>query len=422
MNSKPFDSGDNTPLNGVRVVDMSRLVAGNVLTHMLADYGADVIKIERPGVGDDLRRFGTNETWWKAYSRSKRSLTLNPRAKEGQEILLRLVQTADVFVENFVPGTLEKWGIGPDVLMAHNPRLVIVRVSGWGQSGPFAHKPGFGSLVEGMSGFASMNGFADREPLLPPLALADMIAGLAGFGAVLAAMRTRDATATSVAATGSQPQQQADDNDSVKRTGQIIDLSLFEPLFSMLGPMATAFGIDGTVTRRSGNWGDVAAPRNVYRCADDGYVALSATMQSMWEKLAHAIGQPELIDDPRFLTNPERVRNREALETIVGAFFAERSVAENLSHFEKHGVTVGPICDISQLMQHPFIQGREVIQTYADPDYGELPMHAPFPRLSETPATVRAAAPELGQHTKSILTELGLTDKEINQLQENNIL
>ena len=238
---------------------------------MFADFGADVIKVERPGVGDDLRRFGKHESWWKEYSRSKRSLSLNPRSNEGREILLKLTETADVFVENFVPGTLEKWGIGPETLTARNPDLVIVRISGWGQTGPFAQKPGFGSLIEGMSGFAAMTGFADREPLLPPLALADMIAGLAGFGGVLSALRARD--------------------QGIAR-GQVVDLSLFEPLFSILGPMATAYAIDGSVPKRNGNWGEVAAPRSVYRCADGGYVAMSATMQSMWEKLARQWASP----------------------------------------------------------------------------------------------------------------------------------
>ncbi|MDG2033790.1 MAG: CaiB/BaiF CoA-transferase family protein [Rhodospirillales bacterium] len=397
----PFEDGAGSPLYGLRVLDLTRLAAGNMLTHMLADFGADVIKIERPGVGDDLRRFGKHESWWKEYSRSKRSLSLNPRSKEGQEILLNLVETADVFVESFVPGTLEKWGIGPDALMDTNPALVIVRVSGWGQTGPYAHKPGFGSLIEGMSGFAAMTGFADREPLLPPLALADMIAGLAGYGAVLAALRSRDQGLAQ---------------------GQVVDLSLFEPLFSILGPMATAHAIDGSVPQRTGNWGEVAAPRNVYECLDGGYVAMSATMQSMWEKLAAAIERPDLIGDPRFLTNPDRVRNRSELEAIVGAFFAKRTVSDNLAYFEECGITVGPICDIADLIKHPYILGRQVVKTYADPDHGELPMHAPFPRLSETPATVRAPAPEQGQHSDEILLELGLTPDQIATLRDRGIV
>ena len=397
----PFTDGASSPLCGLRVLDLSRLAAGNMLTHMLADFGADVIKVERPGVGDDLRRFGKHESWWKQYSRSKRSLTLNMRSEAGQEVLLKLIKTADVFIENFVPGTLEKWGIGPDVLMKTNPDLVIVRVSGWGQTGPYAHKPGFGSLIEGMSGFASMNGFADREPLLPPLALADMIAGLAGYGAVLAALRARD--------------------QGLAR-GQIVDLSLFEPLFSVLGPMATAFGIDGSIPKRSGNLGDVAAPRNVYKCSDGGYVAMSATMQSMWEKLAVAIEQPDLVKDPRFLTNPDRMENRAELETIVGAFFVQRTVEENLKYFEEREITVGPICDISDLMAHPYIHGRQIVKNYTDPDHGSLPMHNPFPRLSETPGTVRGPAPERGQNSDEILSEVGLTQEQISLLRDNGVI
>ena len=397
----PFSDGASSPLCGLRVLDLSRLAAGNMLTHMLADFGADVIKVDRPGVGDDLRRFGKHESWWKQYSRSKRSLSLNPRSEEGREILLKLVKTADVFIENFVPGTLEKWGIGPDVLMKTNPDLVIVRVSGWGQTGPYAHKPGFGSLIEGMSGFASMNGFADREPLLPPLALADMIAGIAGYGAVLAALRARD--------------------QGLAR-GQIVDLSLFEPLFSVLGPMATAFGIDGSIPKRSGNLGDVAAPRNVYKCSDGGYVAMSATMQSMWEKLAVAIEQPDLVKDPRFLTNPDQMENRAELDTIVGAFFVQRTVEENLKYFEEREITVGPICDISDLMAHPYIHGRQVVKNYTDPDHGSLPMHNPFPRLSETPGTVRGPAPERGQNSAEILSEVGLTQEQISLLRDNGVV
>ena len=397
----PFSDGASSPLCGLRVLDLSRLAAGNMLTHMLADFGADVIKVERPGVGDDLRRFGKHESWWKQYSRSKRSLTLNMRSEAGQEVLLKLIKTADVFIENFVPGTLEKWGIGPDVLMKTNPDLVIVRVSGWGQTGPYAHKPGFGSLIEGMSGFASMNGFADREPLLPPLALADMIAGIAGYGAVLAALRARD--------------------QGLAR-GQIVDLSLFEPLFSVLGPMATAFGIDGSIPKRSGNLGDVAAPRNVYKCSDGGYVAMSATMQSMWEKLAVAIEQPDLVKDPRFLTNLDRMENRAELETIVGAFFVQRTVEENLKYFEEREITVGPICDISDLMAHPYIHGRQIVKNYTDPDHGSLPMHNPFPRLSETPGTVRGPAPERGQNSDEILSEVGLTQEQISLLRDNGVV
>ena len=388
-------------LEGVRVVDLTRLAAGNMLTHMLADFGAEVIKIERPGVGDDLRRFGKAQVWWKEYARSKKSLSLNIKADEGKELLLKLVETSDVLVENFVPGTLEKWGLGPDVLMARRPELIVVRLSGWGQTGPYSHKPGFGTLIEALSGFAAMTGFPDRPPLLPPLALADMVAGTAGFGAVTTALYARQ--------TG-------------KASGQVIDLSLFEPLFSVLGPWVANYAATGKIPLREGNRSEVAAPRNVYTTSDDRYLALSASMQSMWEKVATSIGRPELIDDPRYLTNLDRVKHADDLDKIIGGFIAKRTLDDNLAFFDKAGVTVGPICDPSQLIDHEYIRGRGVIEDYPDTDLGSVPLHTPFPRLSETPGTVRAPAPEIGQHNDEFIAEFEVTDRGEDWLKKAGVL
>lgn len=278
------------PLDGVRVLDLSRLVAGNIVTHVLADFGADVIKIENPRGGDDLRnwRVANVETHWKVYARNKRSLALDYRAPEGREVLLRLVEHAEVLVENFVPGKLERMGLGPDILHEINPKLVIARVSGWGQTGPFAGKPGFGSLIEAMSGFATMNGYADRPPVLPPLALADMITGLYGASAILIALRN-------VEVAGGK--------------GQVIDLSLFESMLSVLGPQAANYAMTGRDPQRHGSRSGTTAPRNVYRSQDGKYVALSASMQVMAERLFRVIGREDLITDPRFATNSARVAN-----------------------------------------------------------------------------------------------------------------
>ena len=215
MSQSGFTPDKTGPLDGVRVVDLTRLAAGNMLSHMLADFGAEVIKIERPGVGDDLRRFGNGGVWWKVYARSKKSMTLNLKSDQGKDLLKQLVAKADVLIENFVPGTLEDWGLGPDILWQHQPGLIVVRISGWGQTGPFANRPGFGTLIEALSGFADMTGFPDKPPLLPPLALADMVAGLAGYGGVVTALLARAQGASK---------------------GQVIDLSLFEPLHGILGP------------------------------------------------------------------------------------------------------------------------------------------------------------------------------------------
>ena len=396
----PYQPDAQGPLHRLRVVDMTRLAAGNMMTHMLADFGADVIKIERPGHGDDLRRFGEAESWWKVYARSKRSLALDFKADEGREILVKLIQTADILCENFVPGTLEKWGLGPEELWKLNEKLIIVRVSGWGQTGPYKNKPGFGSLIEGMSGLASMMGWQDKPPLLPPLALADMVAGLAGFGGVLAAII-------------------AQQNGSAK--GQVVDLSLFEPLFSILGPAAAAYEATGKVPERKGNSSDVAAPRNLYRTKDGKHIVMSASMQSMWEKLATAIGRPELIKDPKFKTSQARIANAQELDAVIADVMKTRTLDENLAYYENRGVTVGPICDIADLIDHPYIRGREVLQDYDFEGMERLPMHQAFPRLSETPGAVRTPAPTLGQDNADILTELGYAPAEQASLAQKGL-
>ena len=283
------------PLENIKILDLSRLAAGNMVSHMFADFGADVVKVEKPGKGDDLRNWKINgiSHWWAVYSRDKRSISIDLKKDEGLALLKELVKSADVFIENFVPGTLEKWGIGPEQLGKLNKNLIILRISGWGQTGIFKNAPGFGSLVEGMSGFAAMTGEEKQSPLLPPLALADMVAGLTGFGAILMAILTSKKDNTG---------------------GQVIDLSLFEPFFSILGPWAASYKISGKVPERIGNRSNVAAPRGIYKTKDNKYVSLSASMQSMWEKLALTIGSSDLIKDPRFLTNSDRLNNQDDLD------------------------------------------------------------------------------------------------------------
>lgn len=385
----PFTPDGRGPLDGVRVVDLSRLVAGNMTTHVLADYGADVIKIERPGKGDDLRSWRVEgvEVFWKVYARNKRSVALDIHDPDGREMLLRLVDTAQVLVENFVPGTLERWGLGPDELLARNPRLVILRVSGWGQTGPWRLRPGFGTLVEAMSGWAFMNGHADKPPTLPPLAMADMVAGLYGTAAILAALRAVEL--------GDAP-------------GQVLDLSLFEPIHSLIGAEAAQIRLTGAPTPRAGNQSSHTAPRNVYECADGAYVALSGSMQSMAERIFDTIGRPELKTDPRFVDNAARVAHRDELDAIIAAFIAGRGQAENLALFEAAGVTVGPVCSVLDLLDHPFVEGREAIVEIPDRELGSVPMHNIIPRFSATPAPFRRPAPEIGEHTEELRRELGM--------------
>ena len=403
LHRQDYERGAVAPLAGVRVVDMSRLVAGNMVTHVLADFGADVIKIEDPVRGDDLRNWRVEgvATYWKVYARNKKSLTLDYRTPDGREVFAELLKTAHIVVENFVPGRLEKHGLGPDWLHAVNDKLIIVRVSGWGQSGPFRHKPGFGSLVEAMSGFAAMNGYGDRPPILPPLALADMVAGLYGASATMIALRNIETSGGK---------------------GQVIDLSLFEPMLAILGPQAANHALTGEVVPRIGSRSTTASPRNVYECSDGKFVALSASMQSMAEKLFQTMGRPEFITDPRYATNTDRVRSDVELDSIVADFMRERTQAENLELFDKAGVTVGPVCDASDLGSHPYICGREALISLPDDEMGHLPMHNVTPRLSGTPGAIRAPAPKLGEHTAEILAELGIAAERQAHLKSNGIV
>ncbi len=391
------------PLRGVRVLDLSRLVAGNMLTHVLADFGADVVKVERPGAGDDLRNWRVREMslFWKAYARNKRSLTLDLRRADGKAILLDLVEGADLLVESFVPGTMERWGIGPAALHARNPKLVIVRISGWGQTGPYRTKPGFGSLVEGMSGFAAVNGYGDRPPLLPPLALADMIAGYSGVAAAMMALR---------------------EVESGGGKGQVVDLALFDPIFAALGPAAAEYQVAGKTPERSGSRSKLSCPRNVYPCRDGTFVCLSASVQSVAERLFHAIGRPELAADPRFATNEARVRHDDLLDPIVAAFIAGLTQEEALAHFADADVTVGPICDIADLMEHPYVVEREVLTNYPDPEIGAMPMHHVSPRLDGTPGAVHSPAPELGEHTAAVLATIGLGPDAVAALRARGVV
>ena len=390
-----FDARAKGPLDGMRVLDLSRLVAGNMLSLQLGDFGADVIKIEPPE-GDPLRawRDGGEQLFWKTYSRNKMSVVMNLRLDAAREALLRLVETADVFIENYRPGTLEAMGLAPDLLLARNPRLVVVRISGFGQTGPYARMPGFGTLVEAMSGFADRTGFPDREPVLPPLALADMIAGLSGAMATVTALLARERGAA----------------------GQVIDLSLLEPIFSTLGPEAAIYRRTGKVKQRVGNGSNTSAPRNIYRCADGGYVALSGSTQAMAKRVFEVIGQQRMIEDPRFRTNSDRVRNRALVDEAVGGWFAARPRGEALERMRAAGVTAGPVYNIADAVADPHFRERRVIVDIEDAELGPLPVHNIVPRLSATPGVWRRPAPALGEHTDEVLAGLGLDAAAIADL------
>src|SRR5580704_6362268 len=352
------------------------MVAGNMLSLQLADFGADVVKVEPPA-GDPRRDWydAGQPLHWKTYARNKRSVVLNLRHDAAKAALMRLVARADVFIESFRPGTLEEMGLAPAVLLARNPDLVVVRVSGFGQTGPYAPLPGFGTLVEAMSGFAARNGFADREPVLPPLALADMIAGLYGAFATVTALRACERGTAH---------------------GQVIDLTLLESMFSVLGPEAAIFRATGAVKPRTGSGSNTSAPRNVYRCADGKYVAMSGSTETMARRIFETIGRAEMLADERFRTNSARVAHRDLVDEAVGGWFAGKTRDAALAHMRADAV----------VDRH--FRERPVIVEVEDAELGSLPMHDIVPRLSATPGAWRRPAPALGEHTDALLAEAGL--------------
>ncbi len=396
LRHRDYDPGAGGPLDGVRVLDLSRLFAGNVLTQMLGDFGAEVIKVEPPN-GDTLRGWKTRgvSTHWKIYARNKKSLCLDLRSTKARELLLDLMPSAGIVVESFRPGVLEAMGLSPDVLLKRNPRLVIVRISGWGQDGPYYQRPGFGTVIEGMSGFASINGFEDREPILPPMYLADGVAGVYGVSAALLALREAERPGGK---------------------GQVIDLPLYDPLFALLGPQAANFRLTGETRKATGSRSSNSAPRNAYRCRDGKFVSLSGSTQSMAERIFNAIGRPDLILDPRFRTNADRLNNVAALDEVIGAFIAGFDQTDLVALMEKAEVTVGPIYDIGQIMVDPHVVEREILADYPDADIGSLPMHHVVPRMSETPGSIRYPAPRLGEHNRALLGELGIGDADYERL------
>lgn len=386
------------PLKDLNVLDISRLLAGNFLSFHLAEMGAEVLKVEDTRRWDPLRDFTSDkvDVTWKVLCRNKKSLVLNYSTSEkGRDIFLKLVRKADVMIENFKPGGLEKMGLSPEFLLEINPALVIVRISGWGQDGPYSHKPGFGTLVEAASGFAAKTGFPDSGPLLPNMGLADMITGVTGAFSVLCAIRN-------VEVSGGE--------------GQVIDLSLFDSIVSFLGDDPGVCQCTEKPIPRLGNRSEIAAPRNLYLSDDGRYIALSASMQSMAERLFKAIGRPEMTHDPRFRTNEDRVRNAEELDRIIGNFIGQRSYRENLEFFEKNGITAGPLYDAVDILEDPHVKERGVYVEMDDPEVGTLPVPNVAARLSRTPGGVRRYAPGYGEHTAEVLASLGISADDLEEL------
>jgi crotonobetainyl-CoA:carnitine CoA-transferase CaiB-like acyl-CoA transferase len=396
----------NGPLHGVRVLDISTILAGPLACQILGDFGADVIKIEHPVSGDSMRGHGHAKEGvplcWMVLSRNKRTVGLDLSDPEGAELFLDLVATADVVVENFRPGTLERWGIGPDRLQEVNDGVVLVRVTGFGQHGPYSGRPGFGTIAEAMSGFAAMTGEPDRPPTLPPFGLADGIAGITAACAALMGLYHRAAHAAK---------------------GQQIDLAIIDPIITVLGPQPTWYDQLGVVPARTGNRSANNAPRNTYRTRDGKWVAVSTSANSVAERVLRLVGHPEVIDEPWFSSGSQRAQHTELLDRHVGDWIATRDRDEVLAAFEAADAAIAPIYDVADLLADPHIEARQTVTTVDDPDLGPLRMQNVLFRMSDTPGSIRHTGRPLGAATDDVfVTELGVSPQRITELRDRGIV
>ncbi len=396
----------NPPLTGLRVLDIATMMAAPWSATFLADYGADVIKLEHPKTGDHARHFGLSKdgepVFWKTLARNKRSLTLDLKQSAGRDILKKLVQGSDVLIENFRPGVLASWGLGYEDLALENPRLIMLSVTGYGQNGPYAPRPGFGTLLEAMSGFAYSNGHPDGPPTLPAIPLADGVAGVFGALSVMMAVYERDVRGS--------------------RKGQHIDMSLFEPLARLMEGHVLEYSALGIVRERLGNRSLTSAPRNAYRTGDDKWVALSASAQPIFERLMRAVGHPELIDDPRFRTNHDRIENAADLDRLLERWLAERSRDEAIETLSASGAAVGPIYNIAELLDDPQVLARGAFETHHDPVLGDLTVPSVVAKFSRTPGRIRHLGPAKGASTDDILHDLGYSEEAIARLREEGVV
>lgn len=378
------------------MLDLSRMVAGGVAGMLLADFGADVVKVEQPGTGDPLRQWSTagHAFWWQVYARNKRLVTLNIKAPEGHDLLRQLVPRFDIMLESFVPGTLERFGLGWDVLSLWNPKLILARISGWGQDGPASNRPGFGTLIEAASGFAAMNGEPGRPPILPGFPMADMTSGLYATSAIMFALHHRNMNGGA---------------------GQVIDISLFESLFSLLGPLAAEYAELGMERTREGSRSRNAGPRGCYETRDGQWIAVSGSTPRMAERFLRGYGLESMLSDPRFATNEARVIHAEALDAAIRQAVAARSLAENLEIIKENQLTAVPVQTVADIEQDPHWRARSL--TVPVPN-GHTPirMHNAFPRFSETPGEVRWAGGSLGQDNEEVYGELGLGPGDLSRL------
>jgi crotonobetainyl-CoA:carnitine CoA-transferase CaiB-like acyl-CoA transferase len=394
---------ERKPLEGVKVIDAATLFAGPLAATILGDFGAGVLKVEHPK-GDPSRSHGYAKDgiglWWKMLGRNKRAVTLSMSTTEGAEIFKKLARDADVVIESFRPGTLERWGLSYEELSRENPGLVLARVTGFGQFGPYSNRPGFGTIAESMSGFAHVTGQPGGPPTLPPFGLADGIAALATACAVLMALRARDATGK----------------------GQVVDLAIIEPIFTVLGPQPIAYDQLGVIQERTGNRSNNNAPRNTYQTKDGKWVAISTSAQNIAERVMRLVGRPEFIEEPWFQKGSERAKHADELDEAVGRWISERTTEEVVEAFEEANAAITPIYNIEDIMQDPQYQALDSIITVNDPELGPIKMQNVLFRLSETPGEVKWSGPQLGEHNEEVYRELGIDEERLEKLKAEGVV
>lgn len=394
---------EHKPLEGIKVIDAATLFAGPLAATILGDFGAEVTKVEHPK-GDPSRSHGYAKDgiglWWKMLGRNKRAATLSMSTPEGAEIFKKLARDADVVIESFRPGTFERWGLGYEELKEENPGLVLARVTGFGQFGPYSNRPGFGTIAESMSGFAHVTGQPDGPPTLPPFGLADGIAALATACAILMALRARDATGR----------------------GQVVDLAIIEPIFTILGPQPIAYDQLGVIQERTGNRSNNNAPRNTYKTKDGKWVAISTSAQNIAERVMRLVGRAEFIGEPWFQKGSERAKHADELDEAVGSWISERTTDEVVEAFEEANAAITPIYNIEDIMRDPQYEALDSIIEVEDPELGPIKMQNVLFRLSETPGEVKWSGPRLGEHNEEVYGELGIDEERLEKLKAEGVV
>ncbi len=394
------------PLEGVKVLDLSNLLAGPMLTMYLADFGADVVKVEHPR-GDEMRNWGyrkdDNGLFFKVINRNKRTITLDLGSEQGREVVRRMAGRVDVAVESFRPGTLERWGLSyEEDLEPLNPRLIMARVSGYGQDGPYASRPGFGTVAEAFSGYAAISGYADRQPLLPAFGLGDASTAIHGAYAVMLALYERQVHSG---------------------RGQCLDLALYEGLFTMLGSHVVDYDQLGLVQPRLGGRLPFASPRNTYQTGDGGWIALAGSTQATFERTVQALGVAQLVDDPRFTDNRKRIEHAAELDAELESVVGALSTTDALERLLSAGAVAGPVNDTAAIFGDPHVAARRNIVTVDDADLGRVRMQGVVPKLGRTPGRVRSTGTSKGRHNQEVYTSWAqLTESEIQELSAADVI